>query len=64
MHKAEFVEGNEMPKDLWDVEMQTDHLIPVKRLNLLIVNNPPTKPHQNKTRTCRIVDLAVLMDKS
>ena len=42
---------NEMHKLLWDFEIQMDHLISAKRLDLVIINK--------KKRTCRIVDFAV-----
>ena len=38
---------------IWDFNIQTDHLIPVRRPDLIIINN--TK----KKRTCKIVDFAV-----
>ena len=41
-------------KLLWDFEIQTDHLISVRRPDLIIINN--------KKRTCRIVDFGVPAD--
>ena len=40
-----------MLKILWDLEIRTDHLILIKRPDLMIVHT--------KKRTCRIVDFAV-----
>ena len=47
MHKPEFVLESETDKILWDFEIQTDHLIPTKRPDLVIIKNK---------RTCRRVD--------
>ena len=38
MHKPEYVLEIETQKILWDFEIQTDHLIPTRRRNLLIGN--------------------------
>ena len=38
MHNPEFVSENETHKILRDFEIQTDHLIPARRLDLAIVN--------------------------
>ena len=56
MHNQESVLENNMHKILWDFEIQTDHLISVRRPDLVIVN-------KNK-RICRIVDFVVLVDHS
>ncbi len=37
MHKPEFVLESETDKILWDFEIQTDHLIPTKRPDLVII---------------------------
>ena len=39
---------------LWDFNIQTGHLIPARRPNLIIINQ--------KNRTCKIVDFAVPAD--
>ena len=39
---------------LWDFVIQTDHLIPIRQPDLVIVNN--------KKRTCQIVNFAVSAD--
>ena len=52
MHNPKSVLENEMPKLLWDFEIQTDHLVAARRLNLVIVIK----------RTSRIVDFAVPVD--
>ena len=51
MHKPESALENKIHKILWDVKIQTDHLISARRPDLVIVNK--------KKRTCRIVDFAV-----
>ena len=38
-------------KPLWDFNIQTDHLIPARRPDLIIINK--------KKRICKIVDFAV-----
>ena len=38
MRKPEFVQENETYKNLWGFEIQTDHLIPVRRSDLLITD--------------------------
>ena len=54
MHNQEAVLKNETPKVLWYFEIQTDHLISPRPLDLIIINK--------KERTCRVVDLAVPVD--
>ena len=44
MRKSESVLENETHKPFWDFEIQTDHLIAVRRPDLVIINkkeNPP-----------------------
>ena len=53
MQNPESVQENVMHKILWDIEIQTDHLILVKQPDLMIVF---------KKKTCWIVDFAVLAD--
>ena len=38
MHNLEFVLENKTNKNLWDFEMQTDHLISARQPDLVIVN--------------------------
>ena len=45
---------NATHKILWDFNIQTDHLIPARRLDLIIINK--------KKRTCTIFDVAVPAD--
>ena len=40
-----------MHKILWDFEIKTDHLIPARRPDLVLINK--------KERTCQLVDFAV-----
>ena len=58
MHKKESVLVNEAHQILRDFEIQTDHLIPIWRPDLLIID----KKKMSKMRTCCLVDLAVLAD--
>ena len=44
---------NAMHKLLWDFNIQTDHLIPARRPDLIIIN---------KKKICKIVDFAVPAD--
>ena len=55
MHKPAPVLENATHKLLWDFNIQTDHLIPARRPDLIIINN-------NKKRTCKIIDFAVPAD--
>ena len=54
MHKPESVLENETHKILWDFEIKTDHLIPARRPDLVLINK--------KERTCQLVDFAVPAD--
>ena len=62
MHKLEFVQENENQNILWYFEVQTDHLIPVRRPDLVVVCQPlpPKKNKSKKPReTYRTVDFTV-----
>ena len=54
MHNPESTLENETHKILWDLEIQTNHLILARRPDLVIV--------YQKIRTCLIVDFDVLAD--
>ena len=54
MHNPASVLENDTHKLLWNFDIQTDHLIPARRPDLIIINK--TK------RTCEIVDFAVPAD--
>ena len=54
MHNPASVLESEMQKLLWDFDVQTDHLISARRLNIIIIDN--------RKRTCRTVDFAVPED--
>ena len=54
MHKPESVLENETHKILWDFEIQTDHQIPARRPDLVMINK--------KERICHLVDFAVPAD--
>ena len=56
MHNPTPVLKNDSHKLQWDFDIQTDHLIPARRPDLIIINN------KKKKRTCKIVDFAVLAD--
>ena len=54
MHNPAPVLENDSHKLLWDFNIQTDHLIPARRPDLLIINK--------EKRICKIVDFAVPAD--
>ena len=54
MHNPAPILENDTHKLIWDFNMQTDHLIPDRRPDLIIINK--------KKRTCKIVDFAVSAD--
>ena len=54
MHNPATVLEKATHKLLWDFKIQTDHLIPARRPNLIIINKKKT--------TCKIVDFAVPAD--
>ena len=54
MHNPAPVLENDTHKLLWDFNIQTDHLIPARRPDLLIIFK--------KERICKIVDIAFLAD--
>ena len=56
MHNPAPVLENDSHKLLWDFNIQTDHLIPVRTPDHIIINN------QKKKRICKIVDFAVPAD--
>ena len=58
MHNPAPVLENDSHKLLWDFNIQTDHLIPARRPDLIIIN----KKEKKKKRTCKIVDFAVPAD--
>ena len=54
MYKLAPVLENDSHKLLWDFNIQTDHLIPARRPDLIIINK--------RKRICKIVDFAVPAD--
>ena len=54
MHNPAPVLENDSHKPLWDFNIQTDHKIPARRPDLIIINK--------KTKICKIVDFAVPAD--
>ena len=54
MHNPAPVLENDTHKLLWDFNIQTDRLIPARRLDLIIINK--------KKKICKIVDSAVPVD--
>ena len=54
MHNPALVLENDSHKLLWDFDIQTDHLIPARRPDLIIINK--------KKRNCKTVDFAVPAD--
>ena len=63
MHNPESAPENETHKDLWDFEIQTDHLISARRPDLVRIEKKKKKEKRKKKRKkdrpCRIVDFAV-----
>ena len=59
MHNPAPVLENDTHKLLWDFNIQTDHLTPARRPDLIIIN----KRKKEKKRTCKIVDFAVPADQ-
>ena len=55
MHNPATAQENETHKLLWDFNIQTDHLISVRKPGLIIINNNKKK----KKKICKIVDFAV-----
>ena len=55
MHNPTPVQENDSHKLLWDFNIQTDHLIPTRRPDFIIIN-------KKKKRICKIVDFAVPAD--
>ena len=55
MRNVELVQNNDMHKLHWDFEIETNHIISERKLELLIVN-------KQKKSTCWIVDFAVPAD--
>ena len=53
MHNPAPVRENDTDKLLWDFNMQTNHLIPARRQDLIIINN------KKKKKICKNVDFAV-----
>ena len=58
MHNPGPVLENDSQKLLWDFNIQTDHLIPARRPDIIIAN----KKKKKKKRICKIVDFAVPAD--
>ena len=57
MHNPAPVLENDAHKPLWDFNIQTDHLIPARRPDLIIINN-----NKKKKTICKIVNFAVKLD--
>ena len=47
MHKPESVLENEMNTILWDFDIQTDHLIPARRPDLVLIDEKKKKKKKN-----------------
>ena len=57
MHKPASVLENDTHKHRWDFDIHTDHLISVRRSDLIIINQ-----NLKKKRICKIVDFTVAAD--
>ena len=55
MHNPAPVLENDTHKHLWDFDIQTDHLISARRLDLIIIN-------QKEMKICKIADFTVPAD--
>ena len=55
MHNPAAILENETHKLLWDFNIQTDHLIPTRRSDLIIIS-------KKKKKTCKIVDFVIPAD--
>ena len=63
MHNQVSVLENDTHKLLWDIDIQTDHLILARRPVLIIINKKKKKKEKKKKkRVCKIVDFAVPAD--
>ena len=64
MNNPAVVLKNDTHKLPWDFDIHTDHVISVRRLDLIIIiiNNNNNNNNNNKKRTCKIVDCAVPAD--
>ena len=62
MHNPAPVLENDSHKLLWDFNIQTDHLIPARRPDLIIINKKKKKKKKKKKIICKIVDFAVPAD--
>ena len=56
IHNPAPILENDTHKLLWDFNIQTDHLIPARRPDLIIINK------KKKKKICKIVDFAVPAD--
>ena len=52
MHKPAPVLENDSLKLLWDFNIQTDHLIPARRPDIIIINNKNKKENLQNCRIC------------
>ena len=50
MHNTAPVLENDSHKLLWDFNIQTDHLIPARRPDLIIINNKKKKKKKKRKR--------------
>ena len=62
MHNPAHVLENDTHKLIWDFNIQTDHLIPVRRPDLIIINNKKKEKKEKKKRICKVVDFDVPAD--
>ena len=62
MHNPAPVLENDTHKLLWNFDIQMDHLISARRLDLIIINNNKKKKKKKREKICKIVDFAVPAD--
>ena len=56
MHKPQTVTEKEQVKILWDFEIRTDHIIPARRLDIVVTDK--------EQKTAIIINVAASADKS
>ena len=57
MHNPTSVQENDTHKLQWNFNIQTDHLIPARRPELIIINKK-----KKEKKICKVVDFAVPAD--
>ena len=61
MHNTESIQENETHKLLWDFEIQTDHQIPARRPDLVIINSNKKKKKKKRKRKRELAEVWTLL---